>query len=257
MAIIAIPSSSNLMVGRGEAKFNRFDANGAKTQIRSLGECSKLFTKVNPSTIELYSHLTGASALYDATSAKTTIEGGITTKEFHPENLAIAELGATAAWTQSSASRTDAAIAGTVIKGTGLWTGDRKITVTNVKKGATTLVLNTDYTVDADAGIIMILPGTSTLSDGDSITWSGSCAAIASTKIATAGTGQILGELTYTPATDQKGPRWLTVIPRLQFFPNGQTDLIGDDYGEITLDFKILNDSANNPTAPYGWKYLL
>lgn len=39
-----------------------------------------------------------------------------------------------------------------------------------VKKGATTLTLNTDYTVNAEAGSINILTGSPVITDGDSIT---------------------------------------------------------------------------------------
>lgn len=242
---MSTPDSQNIYVGAGEVWFNRFDAAGAQTQWRHLGDVSKLELTVNADVIEKKSSMTGARGLMARVVTGVTGELAATLSEFDPENLALALLGTTAAFSQSSGTATDSAITGTVKKGYALDTGKRKITVTSVKKApATALVLGTDYSVDSDSGLITILPGSSTVADGDSLLWSGSYPAITSTQVNALANAVILGSLRFRSAADAYGPRYLIDVWKVAITPDGALALLSDNFGEIGLKGAMLEDTS-------------
>lgn len=242
---MSTPDSQNIYVGAGEVWFNRFDANGAATQWRHLGDVSKLELTVNADVIEKKSSMTGARGLLARVVTGVTGELSMTLSEFDPENLALALLGTTAAFSQSSGSATDAAVIGTVKKGSYLDTGKRKIVVTGVKKApSTALVEGTDYTYDSDSGLIRILPGSSTVSDGDTLLWSGTYPAIISTQVQALANAVILGSLRFRSASDAYGPRYLIDVWKVAITPDGALALLSDSFGEIGLKGAMLEDTS-------------
>lgn len=57
------------------------------------------------------------------------------------------------------------------------WVGKTALNTVVVKKNVTALTLNTDYTVDADAGLIRLLPGASGFTNGDTLAVTFGCPA--------------------------------------------------------------------------------
>lgn len=246
---MATPNSANLYLGAGEIWFNRFDSSGNKTQWRHLGNVDKFELNPNVQLAEKYSSMNGARGLLSRAVTQTGAELSLTLTEFDPENLALGFLGQTAAFSQISGTATDTAVTGVVKKGQALDTGKRKITVTGVKKApSTALVLNTDYTVDSDSGLITALSTSSTLSDGDSLLWSGSYPLIASTLIQALSNAIILGAMRFRSASDATGPRYLVDVWKASISPDGALGFIGKDYGEIPMKASLLQDT----TQPAG-----
>jgi hypothetical protein len=242
---MATPSSDNLYLGSGEIWFNRFDATGAKTQWRHLGDVSKFEVTPNVTTAEKYGSMNGARGLMAQAITQTGAEGSMTLSEFDADNLALGFLGATTvSGLQTAGTATDTAITGTVKKGYALDTGKKKIVVTAVKKGASTLVLGTDYSVDSDSGLITALAGGVTLSDGDTITWTGTYPNITTPLVKALSNAIIKGQLRFRSASDATGPRMVVDIWKASIQPDGALGFLGTEFGEIGLKFSCLQDTT-------------
>lgn len=249
---MSTPDSRNIYVGAGKVYFNRFDTAGAMTQWRDLGEVSKLELTTSVDTIDKKSSRTGSRGLVARVVTGSAAELSMTMDEWDPENVAMALLGVTAAFSQTTGTATDQAISGTTKKGYGLSTGKLKIVVTAVKVGATTLVLGTDYSVDSDAGIINILPGAGVaVPDGSSITWSGSHPTITSVQAQALAQGIIQGSLRFVSAADAYGPRWMIDVWKVQITPDGAVSLLAEQYGELNVKGSVLQDSTKAADNQY------
>jgi hypothetical protein len=244
------PDARNIYVGTGEVWFDRFDpSTGLSTGYRHLGNVSKLEITPSVTTIEKKSSMNAARAILARAITETKMEVALTLDEFQKDNVALALLGESSAFTQSSATKTGAAL-GNAQLGKWLSTGFNKITVTDVKHSSTTYVENTDYQVDSDSGMIFIMP-TGTIVDGDALTWDGSVPAIASYQVQGLSDGNIIGALRFRSSADAIGPRKLIDIWSCAMSPDGALALIGDDFGEIGLKGEILPDS----TKPAGQQF--
>jgi len=249
---MSTPDSNNLYLGAGEVWFNRFSSGTTKTQWRHLGNVTKFELTQSVETLEKKSAMSGARGLLKRVVTGTTSEIALTLDEFDPENVALALLGTASAFSQTSGTATDTAITGTVKKGQWLDTGNLKITVTGVKKApSTTLVLGTDYEVDSDSGMIRILPGSSTVADGDSLLWSGSYPSITSTQVQALANARIEGALRFRSASDAVGPRYLVDVWSVSIAPDGALALLGTEFGEIGLKATVQEDTSK----PVGQRY--
>lgn len=243
---MATPSSSNMYLGSGEIFFNRFDANGALTQWRSLGMCTKFELNPTVQVAEKYSSLTGARGLYARAVTQTGAEAAITMHEFDKENLALAFLGTANAFAQSSGTATDTSLGtGNVKLGYALDTGKKKITVTGVKKSpSTALVSDVDFSYDSDSGLIRFLSTATAITDGDTALWTGSYPTIASFDVAALTNAILNGRLKYVSATDSTGPRYEVEVFKASISPDGALGFIGDDFAEIGLKVAALQDTT-------------
>jgi hypothetical protein len=237
------PDSRNIYCGTGEVWFNRLDSSGNPLGYRHLGDVSKFDITPSATTIEHQSSMNAARAVDSQAITAVKMEIALTLSEFEKENVALALLGVASAYTQSSTTKTAAAL-GNAALGYAFDTGLQKIVVTDVKQASTTLVLGTDYTVDSDSGLITILASSVTVTPGAAITWDGSAPAITSTQVQGLANGQIIGALRFRSSTDAVGPRKLVDVWRVSIAPSGAMSLLGDAYGEIDLTGEALIDST-------------
>lgn len=242
---MSTPSSDNILLGAGEVFFNRFDSNGALTQWRHLGNCSRFELSPNVTTIEKYSSMNGARGMLARAITQVGAEVAITMDEFDPENVALAFLGSTAAFTQNSGSASDTAVSGKTKKGYALDTGKKKIVVTAVKVSTTEYTAGTDFTVDSESGLIFITPG-STIPDGSDITWSGTFPAISSTLVQALGNALLLGALKFRSASDATGPKYEVDVWKAAMTPDGAVGFISDQFGEIPMRAACLQDTTKS-----------
>jgi len=243
---MATPDSGNIYLGAGEVWFNRFNASGNSTQWRHLGNVSRLEPAQSVETLEKRSAMSGARGLLKRVVTSTTSEVSMTLDEFDPENVALALLGSASAFSQSSGTATDSAIPGTVKKGQWLDTGKLKIAVTGVKKSGGASLNANEYEVDSDTGMIKILSTASTVADGDSITWSGSYAAVTSTQVQALANSRIEGSLRFRSASDAVGPRYLVDFWKVAITPDGALALLTTEFGEITLKAAVQEDTSKS-----------
>jgi len=247
--------STNVLLGRGRAFFDRFTGAGNRTGFRFLGNCSKLEFKMNDEKAQIFNYAVSTAPLLDESVTKREPMCTMTLHEYTRENVALVLMGSESSYTQTSTPVVGESLAASVIKGRSYQTAKRAITGVTVKKGATSLVLGTDYDiVDAELGLIHIREGSVTVSDADAITIDYTPTAItgAGRLRVQAGTSSFIkGALLYVP-DNAAGPAFDIEIWTLSLSAESAIGLItGTDYGSFDLSGKVLADTTNHPTEPY------
>jgi hypothetical protein len=252
MSAYVSPDSRNLAAGTGIVYFARRDnTTGLLGPYRDLGNVSKFEMNPAVTAIEKKSSRTGARAVIARAITETKMEISFTMDEWDKENVALGLLGTSSAYSQTSGSATAQSLTTSAALGYSYDTGHQNITVTDVKKGATTLVLNTDYIVDSVSGLITILSTSPTVLNGDSLTWDGTWPTITSYQVQALANGKITGALRYTTASDSIGPAMTVDVWNVQINPSGALALISDQFSEVPMTGDALLDS----TKPTGQQF--
>jgi hypothetical protein len=251
MAVHAAPSAQNLLVGKGQVFFDRFDVNGVSTGFRHIGNVDKLEISTDSTKLQKFSAMSANAPLYSEVSTKRAVKLALTGSEFHPQNFALATTGNVADLVQAATAVTGEAAAAATVPGTYILTKKRgPVTGVAVHFGATLGVLGTDYAItNANVGLIQILPGT-ILTGAVTIDYTPT-AYTAGNGIVVAGgaAGIIQGALKFVgdPTT---GPAYLIEVWKCNVSPDGAMGLISDDFADLGLEMEVLDDSANHPAAP-------
>lgn len=243
---------SLLTLGRGELSFNLNDpTTGLPTGERPMGQCTKLEVTPEVEDVREYSAATAASELIARAVIRQTHNLSIVMKEDSKENAALTLLGDNGTLVQ-----------GTVASGTevfasiklGYWikTAHRNITVVSLTKTSPTtpLVLGTDYLLDGPGGRIYIIPTTTVVADGDSITLTRTATAKTYQTVRVGGISKIEGALRFVgkPAT---GPVIEYEFWKVSILPDGAIAVLtGDAFAEMPIKGEVLADVTNHPNEP-------
>lgn len=112
-------------------------------------------------------------------------------------------------------------------------------------------ILGTDYRVtkaDARGGVIFI-PPTSSIKDNTKILLSYQVAEGTFPKVSGATVGHIEGELLFV-GDPSYGPCYNGQFWHISLTPNGEIEMIGEDFATFGIDFTCLDDSENHPEDP-------
>jgi hypothetical protein len=120
--------------------------------------------------------------------------------------------------------------------------------------GATVYEKGTDYTIsttlkDDTIGRIYIDP-TGTITEGETLKVSYAYGAATYTTISAFANTQLEGRLRFV-SDNPAGSQQELEIWRVSLAPEGDTALIGDDWGSLGFTGEILKDETNHPTSPY------
>lgn len=244
-------NGANLLLGRGKIYFERNNpTTGAGTGLEFLGNCTQLEITPSVERREKFSSTRSSATKLASVPISQSHQVAITMDEYVPYNLALALMGDAGLLAQASSTVTGETLTTSVKKGRSYTTAFRKISTVVVKKGASTLVLGTDYEIlDATRGLIRILPGSVTVVDGDTVTVDYAYAADTSEKVAGGTVGKIEGRLVFI-GDPVNGPVYDLEIWKISINPAGALALIQDDFGNIPLQGEILDDATNHPTEP-------
>jgi hypothetical protein len=246
MPVAATPNPQNLYLGAGEVWLDRFDPvtflpTGA---YRHLGDVDSLEINTVVKALEKKSSMDGARATYANVIVSADVDVTMKLAELDPENFALAMLGSTAAWTQAVNATVTA---GVINNGVALvldrWydLGFLNPHVTDVKQGTVTLVAGTDYVVDLPSGMIKLISTGPTPPLAAVTVWDGSAPALTGGKL-WYGLGNIetYGAIRYRSAANQiTGAQLLLDIWNIQLMPEGNLQLIAEQFGEATLKGKV------------------
>jgi hypothetical protein len=245
---------AKLYIGAGELFFDRFDATtGAATGLRLLGNCSALeITPAEDEVRELYSSMEAARPLAARDIIRRKVTFKATLNEHSVENVALELMGNQVEYVQTATPVTGEVLSTAPVADRFYKTAKRKLTAVVVKRGAATLVLDTDYKIhDAEQGLIYLISGAG----------SGSLTIDYTPTVMTTGVSglqqirgamatKIEGKLVYRPDST-RGPKFEIEVWKAAISPDGQFGLIQDEYGEFTLNAEVLSDKANHPNEPY------
>jgi hypothetical protein len=252
MPVQPTPSGENLLVGKGQVLFDRFDSNGLRTGFRHLGNVESMEMTTADDKIQKFSSMSAGAPLYKEVNRRRTVTLKLTMDEFDPENVALALMGATSVLVQAATAVVGEAIFPSTVPGSFFKLAKLgPHTAVTITFGATPGVLGVDYRlVDAKAGIYQILLGTAMTG---AVTASYTPTAYTGTtgpKVVGGGTaGVIQGALLFIgdPST---GPKTMVEVWRLNISPDSALGLISDDFASLGLTTSVLDDSANHPSNP-------
>lgn len=238
--------SGNYTLGRGELFFGQF-APGTQNPRGELflGNCPELSFTAEQETLDHYSSTRGVRIKDESVLLQLDYSGSFVTDNISPENLAMFFLGESLTSTTTSTPVTGEALNG-VEKGRTYQLGTsstapagvRKVSSVVVKKGATTLVLNTDYSLDAALGRVTILAGSVTVSNGDDLTVDYTIDASTRDRVISK-SSTIEGSLRFI-ASNPAGKNIDYFMPWVKITPNGDFSIIGDEWQQLGFSLEIL-----------------
>jgi hypothetical protein len=248
----AAPSSENLLLGKGQVFFDRFDVNGVSQGLNHLGNVETFELTTADDKVQKFSSMSAGAPLYKEVNRRRTITLKITGDEFHPENMALITMGSQAVLVQAAT----AVVAEPVWAATkpGKYFSTAKlgpITAVAVKFGAGTGVLGTDYAIiNASVGIIRVLPGT-VLTGAVTVDYTPTAYTSPTGPAVVSGgvSGVVQGRI-YFIGDPSTGPKVTVNVWRVNMSPDGAVGLISDDFAQMSLTAAVLDDSAVHPTSP-------
>lgn len=259
-------NAADLYLGRGEVYFDRFDASGLRTGERFLGNCSVFKIGLTDETKEKYSAAEATAPLIKQVNTRRTPEISITLDEYDQDKLALFHMGRATGLAQTGASATNIVPpAGRVKKGA--WfpmespvgtprRGTVALPITAVTltgaAGTPVYVLGTDYSVDLVSGRVYIIPGGAIL-DGGALQLNFTFPTLTATTApyVEAGTSNFIEGFLRFKSKQATGPSMEVEVWKVSIAPDGDQDLIGDDFGEYALKGRVLGDTSGHPTEPY------
>ncbi len=234
----------NLILSRGEVWFAQKLTDGSHGPELELGNCPGWSVNTAQEKKEHVSSRRGRRFKDFSAVLASTRTGKITTDTIKPSNLAYYFLGSASALTVASATGVTSSFAnvvqgGTYQLGTTLQTpsGARKVASVVVEVGEDTMVLNTDYTLDADLGRITIVAGGG-IATGDDVDVTFNITAHSRDAIV-AGETEIEGQLRYI-SYNPDGKQFDYFFPEVKLAGDGDFSFHAEsDFQQINLTVEI------------------
>lgn len=241
-------ASDYLTLGRGEIRFAPF-ATGTTTPgaYKFLGNCPSFNLNV---TVESLEHLDSTSGIKEedlSVVVSRQIGGTIECDDMKPQNLAYFFLGDGTSLTVGADTAITELLPATEFDGVyqlgvsdAKPTGDRNLTnvvVTDTATGLVTYVLGTDYTLDTTRGQLTFISG-GTITESDPATVDYDITSSTRQQVVS-GQNQIEGQLMFK-AVNATGNDVDYFLPNVQLRPEGDLQMIGEDFRTMTLSVKAL-----------------
>jgi hypothetical protein len=242
----------NVKLGKGSLLLDYLNDSGQPTGLDFVGNMTGFSLTWDITQVEKYSSTerTGGLVARDRTRAGLTVSAQC--DEWTSRNLQSYFLAGEAAANQGSASAQSVAL-DDVVLGRYYEIGARRVTNVEVLKGSIPLTLNEDYELNSEFGMVHILAG-GTVVAGDDLVVMFDKPALTITKLQL-GTksSQIARALYLADDANSSGSASKDRLElwRVDVAPDGEVQLIGDDYGSFTLTMGVLVD-ATHPGEPYG-----
>lgn len=228
----------DLVIPRGIVYFDPFDANSATTGEIDLGETGG--ASISPKSDSLTYFSARSKAREQTRDVPTSISRtfGLTIDNISMYNLAMFVIGDLSVVTQVATPVVAAPF--TVLKGRtyqlGGLTPARNVSSVAVKQGATTYVLNTDYTLDAANGRFTVLAA-GAITDNLAITVDYTPAAETRNRIISGTTAKI-GALRFV-SDSAEGKNKHIYMPKVIMKPNGDIPIIAADDAWQKMQFDV------------------
>lgn len=244
------PNTENYLLGRGKIYFGKFDADGVSTGLLDLGNAPAFNISIETDKLDHFSSRSGLKTKDKSVILEVTPSVSFTLDEINIENLKLAFLGDTVAFTQTSGSAASQAV--TCIEDRFVSLGYIKVSNVVVKDvtDTTTYVFGTDYTIDADAGLLMAL-GTGSIVDGDVLHVSFDYAAVTSQTITGVTSPKTTGSLLFV-GSPAAGAAYKAEFWSVDLVANGDIGFITEsDWAQMQFTASVTKDEIGHPTSPY------
>lgn len=237
---MALDSPKKYVLGKGEVYFDQGSGE------RYLGNTTEFNITIESENLDHFDSDNGIRVKDDSVVLEITRTGSLITDDISKENLALFFLGDVSTVTQVATPVVDEQI-NDVKKGyfyqigktTANPQGVRNVgSVTVTKAPSTSLVLNTDYTLDTALGRIRILDSSVTVVDGDDLLVDYTPAAVSRDRVTTSNSASLTGSLRFV-AKNPKGTQRDMYIPNVTLRPEGDFALKGDDWQSMGFALEI------------------
>jgi hypothetical protein len=238
-------ASENLTLGRGQVYFGKFKSGTKVVEgYRFLGNAPQLNLSVENERLDHFSSTSGLREKDESIIVQRMLTGALTVDDMNFDNIAMFFQGDRSTQTQTSATAVANTFTG-VKKGMSYQLGEstinpsgvRKVTSVVVTRSSTPMVLNTDYTLDADLALVTVL-NTGAIADGDSITVTFNVSATTRRRIIS-GETQIEGALKYV-SFNPAGEKVDYLLPYVKVTPTGDLSLIGEEWQSLQFTIEAL-----------------
>jgi hypothetical protein len=232
--------SNDYTIGRGKLLFKLDGTNG----YLDLGNCPDFKITVGTETKEHYSSRSGLQVKDLEIVTRQTATGSFTIDEPVIENIRLFIMStAVASIDQTGGSWTSEAM--TVYHD--LWIDmGKKVLDTIVIKGtggSPTYVLDTDYEIDLNDGLLKAL-STGAISDAESVEVSGNYGTVTINRVQSAQATTVKGHVLFVG--NPPAGRKLDVLGYASLLPEGDFQLIGEDWTEMAFTMEFLSNSTYN-----------
>ena len=243
----------NVKLGKGSLLLDFNDDAGDPTGLEFMGNATSISLTWDITQVELYSSTQRSAGLVDRARTRAGLTASAVLNEFSALNLQKFLLAGEAANNQSSGTGTTAALDAVQV-GKYYEVGARQITNVVVTDGSDILVLNTDYELNAEFGVVHILDSGAVV-DGEDLLVTFNKPALTISKLQVGTKSQQIARLLYL--ADDANSAGAASKDRLELWrvdvaPDGELQLISDEYGAFTLTMAVLVDGTDHPAEPYG-----
>lgn len=211
-----------------------------------IGNCSKLQLTVETEEKNLLDYESAGGGNVAADERVTNVTAAVTAHDLSPQNLGIATRGAVTAYAGGAVvdeAHSDIVVGGLIV----LDHVPNMASAITVKRGATTLVADDDYSLTGRSGITTISGGSNTLIDGDDLTVS--YTGLADSIVQSLVNAGLEYELFFDGLNESRsGDAVQLKIHKAKPSPSS-IDLISDEYAGLELNFKVVKDSSKNGTT--------
>lgn len=242
---------NNYTLPKGKLFFDPFDATGAVTGERYLGNTPGADLSIATTVLDHYSAESGINEKDESMVTQIDRKLSITSDNMSLDNVALFVIGGIATLTQAVGPVAGETV-GPVIQGryyqlgvsTANPTGVRNISAGVIKNGATTYVSGVDYELDGPLGRLYIVPG-GAIADATSVTADYTKSAGVRQQVASSALAVAQGALRFV-ADNPKGENRDFYAPKVNLKPNGNMSLKGEkaEWAKMQFDVEFLKRDA-------------
>jgi len=242
--------ANNYTLGRGQVHFARFQTGTTVPDgFFYIGNTPEFSLTIESETLDHYSSDEGIREKDDSVPLEVNRTGSMTTDNINPRNVALFFFG-------SESTLTQAAVASDTETLTGIKAGhsyklgaspsnpdgymgiDESGFAVEVSPAGTALVVDVDYTMDFDNGILTFLEGSLLAVDAEDIDVTYAVLGSSRERVIS-GSEPVEGAMMYV-TKNPKGTDAVFFMPYVKITPNGDYALKGDEWQQIPLSLEIL-----------------
>lgn len=248
-------NGQNTKLGKGSLFLARI-VSGVSEALDFMGNANSISINSEPTNVQLFSSTERSGALIAEANLRTLYTLTASLNEYAKNNLLL--------WFKASenskaqdASTGKTILISNVVKGKFYELGARRVENAVLMIGTDTLVSGTDYTLNSEFGIFKILDGSTKVSDAGTddieVTFEQPALTITQLRLNREASQECrLLYLADDANTSGVGAKDRLEVWRVNVAPEGELNLISDDYGAFSLTMTVMDDSANHPDDPYG-----